>query len=344
MLKPIAMILGLAVAGAAGYVLNAQLSQPRAAAPTAAQIAAQVPWIAAAPGRVEPRFGEVRIGTAVLERVADVLVKVKDRVEEDELLIRLDDDEARARLAAAEAEAGARKRERTDQPITPGREDVIKAEDAVFAAERAITGARYELDFAMSAKRSGSGSDAALADARKRLSDAKDRFKRERLAYATAQAKANLPTPNRFESALTAARATVTMADAVLEKTRIRAPAVGTVLQVSAKVGEMVSPGSEQPLAVIGDMSVVRVKAEVDDGDIAKLKLGQKAYVRSINYPGREFEGRISALSPTLSTPRIGGRGPRRLTDVEVLEMTIDLEGTVPLLPGMRVDSFVRRE
>jgi len=89
-------------------------------------------------------------------------------------------------------------------------------------------------------------------------------------------------------------------------------------------------------------MDVLKVKAEVDDGDVAKIKVGQKAFVRSINYPGKDFEGKVTALAPTMATPRISARGPRRPSDIEVLEMTIDLEGDVPLLPGMRVEAFVR--
>ena len=114
------------------------------------------------------------------------------------------------------------------------------------------------------------------------------------------------------------------------------------MLQLNAKKGEIVAPSPEHPLAVVGDMSNVRVKAEVDDGDVAKIKVGQKAFVRSINYPGRDFEGTVADLAPTMATPRISARGPRRPSDIEVLEMTINLDGKVPLLPGMRVDAFVR--
>jgi HlyD family secretion protein len=357
------LIGALAIAGAAGYLASSQLggklkisyadstpAKPAAASPGPAAAAPAagaktLSWLAAAPGRVEPRSGEIRIGAGVLGRVTEVLVKVNDKVEEGELLFRLDDEEARARLAAAEAEAGLRKRERDDAKVTSGREDVSKAEDNVFAAERAVTGARYELDYALAARRAGgSGVEQMLADARQRLSDAKTRLQRDRLAYANAQAKSNLPAPNRAESGLTAARANVTMADAVLDKTRIRAPISGTVLQTLAKVGEMVAPGAEQPLMMLGDMSVLRVKAEIDDGDVAKIRVGQRAFVRSLNYPGRDFEGRISALAPTLGSPRIPGRGPRRTTDTEVQEVTIELDGAVPLLPGMRVDAFFRRD
>jgi len=43
-----------------------------------------------------------------------------------------------------------------------------------------------------------------------------------------------------------------------------------------------------------------------------------------------------------MATPRISPRGPRRPSDIEVLELTIKLDGDVPLVPGMRVDAFVR--
>jgi HlyD family secretion protein len=341
MLRTIVIIVALAVAALGGYLLSEMLygngdGSKSAAAKT------DLPWVAAAPGRVEPGSGEFRLGAAVLGTVADVPVKVNDKVEQGELLIRLDDEEARARLASAEAQEGLSKRERDGQPSTSGREDVTKGEDGVYSAEREVTGARFELDAAIAARRKGEATDQQLADARRRLAKAQERVERERLAYAKAQAKSNLPAPNRFESALTAARANVALAATQLDKTRIRAPRAGTVLELNAKEGEIVSPSPDQPLVVVGDMSVVRVKAEVDDGDVAKIKVGQKAFVRSINYPGKDFEGRVTTLAPAMATPRISPRGPRRASDIEVLDMTIELDGSVPLLPGMRVDAFVR--
>lgn len=341
MLKTLGIIAALVVAALGGYVLSeaTYFSEDKG---SKAEAKSGPEWVAAAPGRVEPGSGEVNIGVAILGQVADVPVKVNDKVEEGELLVRLDDEEARARLAAAEAEAGLRKRQRDAESSTSGREDVTKGEDAVYSAEREVIGARFELDAALAGKRHGDATEGQLSDARRRLSKAQERVERERLAYAQAQAKANLPAPNQTESALTAARANVALAASMLDKTRIRTPRAGTVLQLDVKKGEIVSPTPEHPLVVVGDMSVKRVKAEVDDGDVAKIKKGQKAFVRSINWPGRDFEGTVVELAPTMATPRITARGPRRPSDIEVLEMTINLEGDVPLLPGMRVDAFVR--
>lgn len=342
MLKTIGIISALAGAALLGYVLSGGNYYGGETKSAKAETKSGAQWVAAAPGRVEPGSGEVNIGVAVLGQVADVTVRVNDKVEEGELLIRLDDEEARARLAAAEAEAGLRKRQRDAEPATSGRDDVTRGEDNVYSAEREVIGARFELDAALAGKRRGETTDQQLADARRRLGKAQERVERERLNYAQAQAKPNLPSPNQFESALTAARANVALAASQLDKTRIRTPRAGTVLQLNAKKGEIVAPSPEQPLAVVGDMGVLRVKAEVDDGDVAKIKTGQKAFVRSINYPGRDFEGTVVELAPTMATPRISARGPRRPSDIEVLELTINLEGNVPLLPGMRVDAFVR--
>ena len=207
-----------------------------------------------------------------------------------------------------------------------------------------MTGARFELDFVLAAKRQGTGSDRDVAEAKKRLAEARERLKKDRLAFVKAQSKPGLAAPNRAEAAISAARAEVAIAEALLEKTRIRASADGTVLQLNVKAGEMVAPSPENPLVVMGDMSVVRVKAEVDEGDIAKIKAGQKAYVRTVGYAGKDFEGRVTSIAPTLGAPRIGPRGPRRQNDVDVLEVTIEMQSNGQLMPGMRVDTFFRTE
>jgi HlyD family secretion protein len=323
---------------------QAQASAQSTAPAAQSASGAQQPWVAAAPGRVEPRSGQLRLGTSLSGKVDAIPVAANDRVAEGEVLLRLEDKEARARLSAAEAEAAARKRERDAQPVTSGRESVSKAEDAVFSAERAVTSARMELDDAITANRkNASGTQGALSAARRRLADANEKLRQEQANYASAYSKANVPAPNRLEAALIASRAEVTLTESVLDKTRIRTPIAGKVLQINAKVGELVAP-SEFPLAVVGDMSVVRVRAEVDEADVAKIKLGQSVYVRNNAYPGKEFDGKVVEIAPSLAFPKMGSRGARRATDVEVLEVVIDLEGSnVPLLAGMRVDTYFRR-
>jgi len=343
MLVGLAMAVAIAMAGAGGYALSNYLGEAKPLS-QAASAPAEVPWVASAPGRVEAKSGEIRIGAGVPGRIAAVDVSMNDRVEADEVLVRLENEEARARLASAEAEAAARQRERDAQPAIAGREDVRKAEDAVYSAERAVTGARYALDAALLTKRRNGGNDREIADARNRLSDAREHLRREQLALATAQSRSGVPAPSRLDSAVIAARTDVSLAQLLFDRTRIRAPIDGTVLQVLGKAGETVAPSPEQPIIVMADPTIVIVKAEIDDRDISKVKVGQRAFVRSTAFPNRDFEGKVTSIAPTLGPPHMSARGPRRPTDHEVLEVTIEFENAVPLIPGLRVDTFFRRE
>ena len=84
------------------------------------------------------------------------------------------------------------------------------------------------------------------------------------------------------------------------------------------------------------------MRAEVEERDAAKVRVGQLVVVKSDAYPGREFPGKVASLAPSLGPGKLGQRGPRRPNDVDVLEVVVDMEGQPPLLPGMRVDVFFK--
>ena len=345
--------MALIIAAMGGYIISGSSLVKDGPKVAAAKVDGALPanaaggtgnWLAAAPGRVEPRGGMIRIGAPQVGRVSEVLVSVNDTIEDSEMLVRLEDAEYRAKLAAAEPESGARMRGRDNAKLNSSRAAVRKAEDEVFAAERTVTGARIELDNMLRAKRKGEVNQRDVDDARRRLVDAESRLKKERINVAKAQTKSNIGEPSRVEAGLSGARSEVAIADALLDKTRIRASRKGTVLEVNAKDGEIVAPSPDVPLIVIGDLSALQVKAEVSESDVSKIKIGQKVVVKTVAFPGQEFAGKISAIAPSLAAPKLGARGPRRPTDVDVLEVTVDLTGQTPLRPGMRVDAFFQSE
>src|SRR5262245_57562971 len=175
-LGAIAVALALAVLAAK----TGERESARAARPEAAD---EKRWQAVAPGRVEPVSGTIKIAAPVMGAIAQVLVKVNDKVFAGEPLIRLVDTEARARLAAAEAQVAFRMRARNEesepeQPARPARptpttpptprrrgEGVVadtdkaaarrRAEDAVANAEKAAAQARADLDKAAIDRRAG---------------------------------------------------------------------------------------------------------------------------------------------------------------------------------------------
>lgn len=207
-------------------------------------------------------------------------------------------------------------------------------------AERALFQARRDLDRATGGRRGNTTTEDEVARARSSVVAAKEKVEAERQALRRMQATAGMPLPTRLESALTTARAELTLAESAVERARIRASSDGTVLQVLTKVGETVAPGPDQALVVLGDLSGLRVRAEVEERDVSKVRAGQKVVIRSDAFPGRDFVGTVTTLGQSLAPPRLASRGPRRPTDLDALEVLIDVDGPVSLMPGMRADVF----
>jgi HlyD family secretion protein len=241
----------------------------------------------------------------------------------------------------AEAQVEDRTRTRNDAPQPAGEQ--VKLADSVAGCERAVAAARNALDQLVAARQGGTTSDADLANARAALSDVQARLQQQRRQLQQLKAAPDLPLPSRTQAALAVARAEWTIAQEALERTRIRAPIAGTVLQVQAKVGEMASPASE-PLVVLGDRSRLRVRAELDERDVGKVTIGQRVVVRADAFRGRDFEGRVSSIAPMVGPRRISQRGPQKLNDSEVLEVLVDLTDASLLVVGLTVDVFFSPE
>lgn len=301
-------------------------------------------WQAVAPGRVEPWSGEIKIAAPAVGTIGDILIKPSDKVFAGELLIRLHDEEVRTRLATAEAQVAMRRRARNDQPASNRAADRRRAEDAAAEAERAVVEARSALDAATTARRTGTGSEGDVEVARAAFARAQDRLKRERADLRKLMTDSSVPLPVTTDGHLNIARAELATAEAALEKLMIRAPINGTVLQVNGKAGELASPSSSQPLVVLGDVSALRVRAELDERDFGDIKIGQAALVRTSAFRGREIAGKVSSIAPIVDAGRINLRGQRSMTDVNVVEVVVDLVETGPLAVGMKVDVYFRPE
>jgi HlyD family secretion protein len=299
-------------------------------------------WQAVAPGRVEPWSGEIRIGSAAMGRVGEVLVKINDTVFAGEAMIRLDDDEVRNRHAKAELQYNLRKRAR---PAATGKNaERRKHEDAVGDGESAVVDTRAAVDRAAAATRDGNGSDEALATARKTLANARQQLQQRRAELVKFEADASTAAPGELEGQFSAARLDLRGAEAALDSLMVRAPTAGTVLQVNIRAGELASPSAPQPLVVLGDLSKLRVRAEIDERDYGAIKVGQRVVVRSVAFRGRDVAGTVSSIAPIIDAGRIGARGQRNLTDVNVAEVVIDLAETGPLVVGMKVDVYFSRD
>ncbi len=79
-----------------------------------------------------------------------------------------------------------------------------------------------------------------------------------------------------------------------LENATLRAPISGTVIKVNSKVGEVVSPS--QAIAMVVDDSKLYLKANIEETDISRVKLGQPVSFTVDAFPDQTFKGEISEI------------------------------------------------
>jgi HlyD family secretion protein len=261
-------------------------------------------WLAVAPGRVEPASGEIKIVAPVIGVIEQVLVRANDKVFAGEAMVRLDDAEAQARLTSAEAQVALRRRARNDEGSPARAAARRRAEDAAANGEKAAVDARSALDRVAIDRRAGRASDADLEAARSVLTRAQDRLKQ--LKADLQKIEADAPLPTSIEGQLNIARADWLAAVVALDKMTIRAPIAGTILQITAKAGELATPSAPQPLILLGDISGLRVRAELDERDYGEVKVGQSAVVRPPRFAGARSPARSRSSRPWSSRAAAG--------------------------------------
>lgn len=83
------------------------------------------------------------------------------------------------------------------------------------------------------------------------------------------------------------------------DKTLQVAPINGVIAEIPSKVGTFAVAGlSTTALLTIADMSTVNVEVKVDETEIDKVEVGQKAKIRVDAFGDKEFEGEVAQKTP----------------------------------------------
>jgi multidrug efflux pump subunit AcrA (membrane-fusion protein) len=91
------------------------------------------------------------------------------------------------------------------------------------------------------------------------------------------------------------------------DTTRIVAPDDGLVAKVNYRPGETVVPGA-QPAIVVVNYNQSWVEAQIDEIDIASVKIGDRVKITSDVYPDKIYEGEIYWIAPVAELRKVGGR------------------------------------
>ena len=106
------------------------------------------------------------------------------------------------------------------------------------------------------------------------------------------------------EQALEIAQAELTQSEQNLSKTVITSPLDGMITSLPVKVGETVITGTNiagSTLMDIADPSEVLADVQVDEADIANVKLGEDANIDAVSFPDRTLHGKVQFVASSVT-------------------------------------------
>lgn len=133
--------------------------------------------------------------------------------------------------------------------------------------------------------------------------------------------------------------ASLELANTKLGWADLASPLDGYVLVKSALPGEVVQPGA--PVFTAVNLDNIWVTAYINEYDLGKVKLGQKAYVETDTYRGKKYDGWVSFISSqTEFTPKYIQTTEERVKYVYRIKVRVD-NSSLDLKPGMPADAYI---
>jgi multidrug resistance efflux pump len=134
------------------------------------------------------------------------------------------------------------------------------------------------------------------------------------------------------------AQAKLESAQEKLQETKLLAPFDGTVLKLVKREGEGVRSMEPETVVLFGDMSRVRIRAEMDERFVTHLQVGQAATIYGRNLAGKRYHGQIGCLEHIMGKKTAFTRASSERKDLEVLQVLIDLGPDFTAPAGLQVD------
>jgi HlyD family secretion protein/macrolide-specific efflux system membrane fusion protein len=254
-------------------------------------------------GKVQPRE-RVEIKSKVAGQVQAVFVVEGAHVKKGQPLLKLDPTDFRRDVARAEA-------------------DVARAEADIAQAKNSLEFAQLNLE---RRKRGLEGRGVAQID----VDAAENEVKAKTVALKTADAS------------LAGLKVALGAAQDRLRYTQIDSPLDGTVIEKGIQPGEVVTPGVQatfegKALLTVADLSTLLVKADLNQIDVAKVRLGQKVTLTLDALPGKTYDALVTKVAPASTTPK--GKD----VDVFPVEATL-VKADGDIKPGMTADVRIHIE
>lgn len=231
---------------------------------------------------------QVQVGSQVSGQLKEVLVDFNSEVKQGQLIARIDPQTFEYRVSQVQADVdAARAQVMTQQAnIAAQRAEVSKAEVNLAEARRDLERKQQlvEKGFISAAER-----DKAQALANSLA---------EQVNTAKAQANVAMANARNAEAVVKQREAQLAQARVDLERTAIRAPVNGIVIKRSVEKGQTVAASLQAPeLFIIAEnLADMQVDTAIDESEIGRIRIGQKANFTVDAFPGRTFEGTVKQI------------------------------------------------
>ena len=258
----------------------------------------ETPYAAIAAGKVDIEGGLVDVAARAPGIIHEVLVQEGDRVKQDQILARQDDEDARLG------------RDRVAAQLRQAKAQIAILEIQVEAASREA--ARLSRLLAQNAV-SSQAVDQAL-DAQRQ---------------ASAQLEAQ-------RAAVSLVQAQLAEADYQVELHVVRAPADGRIVRRYANPGSGASTLQVTPLFQLQPDTQRIVRAEVEERSLAEVFAGQAVEIVPESDQDAAFPGVVVRMAEVMGSRKLRSDDPSERTDERVVEVVVDAE-SAPVLVGQRV-------
>lgn len=135
------------------------------------------------------------------------------------------------------------------------------------------------------------------------------------------------------------AHASLELANTRLGWADLASPLNGYILVKSAEEGEVVQAGA--PVFTAVDLNNIWVTAYINETDVGKVKLNQKAIVKIDSFPRKNYRGWVSFISQQAEfTPKYIQTTTERVKLVYRIKVRVD-NSSLELKPGMPADAYI---
>jgi HlyD family secretion protein len=255
-----------------------------------------------APGEIEPKT-KVEISAKVSARIIELPYEEGEHVTCGDpnanplvpasVLVRLDAKDLESRLTSAEASRAAQV---AQMEVEKAR--IASQQSSLAGLDASLKQAQRDLERQKGLLKSKDIAQATFDQTQATYDELKSRYEAAR--HTLKSAELNLVV---LQHNLEVADAQIAQAKEALSHMTITSPIDGVITRLEAEVGEMVIMGTmNNPgtvIMVVGDLSQMLLVAQVDEADVGKIKVDQKATVKVQAFPDDEFKGVVDTIALT---------------------------------------------